>query len=609
MSSLSPRTPVQLCSEPDCPQPAAYRTRSRDAWCDAHITAMLRTGGLEPLEPFTKPTAWRGTRCLACGVEAHYRFAYTVEKNAIGEATCRACYWRRWAEEDRLVRGAYADLTPVPEAVAREIAEKNGYDYLAPLTVPSLAEDPHHVRCRYCERLSAERLGDIAFGCRCQTNPNRARQTTKPASTPARDLLKDSGLSAVEWWDHERNASADWETVTVRARREVSWRCPDCGLRFTKRVLDMAGTCECPDCELKRRAEWQAEYERYEVTPVADIPELLAAWADEADPRMVTVAGSGPLRRFRCPQGHHPRLSPHTYLSAGCPSCRAQDTRETRLAAAEADPTVYGMGAEIASQWHPSKNGRVQLAKTSPRSRKTVWWLDPDCGHEWQETPAQRDKGQRLRCPDCRTILDSLGYHFPEMAAEWSPANPLSAWHVRPTGQTPFVPAWICSTNPEHVWTASLASRTGGSGCPECREHGKSQVELDHHAAAVLAFGAAASGRSLRHDAFVRRTHWLVDITVELDAGRSLVIEYDGSYWHADKHDIDIDKSRDLLAAGYLVARLREHPLAALPIDHPAYAEFVVHATAPSPDATIDRVRQWAMAEDLAAQGFVTRPS
>lgn len=91
------------------------------------------------------------------------------------------------------------------------------------------------------------------------------------------------------------------------------------------------------------------------------------------------------------------------------------------------------------------------------------------------------------------------------------------------------------------------------------------------------------------------RSHWLVDITVDLAAGRTLVIEYDGSYWHADKVTVDIEKSRDLLAAGYLVARLRESPLPSLAINDPAYAEFVVHSAVPAPDATIERVKQWAL--------------
>ncbi|MET8539485.1 zinc-ribbon domain-containing protein [Kitasatospora sp. NPDC004799] len=594
MSPIAPQKQVQLCAGAGCSQPSAYRTRSRDAWCDDHITEILRTGGLEPLEPFTKPTVWRLTRCLMCGCEAHYRFEYTLAKNGEGEATCRACYWGQWAQDERRRHGVYADLTPVPVAEAREHAEKNGYDYLAALTDPSYRDDPHHVRCKYCNRLAAERMGDIAFGCRCKTNPSRARQTPSSPGQKQRALLKDSGLPVLAWWDHGKNDLAQWETVTITARREAAWRCPDCGLQFTARVHDMIHRAQCPTCEPKRHAEWQEEYERYQVTTVAEVPELLAAWADDEDPRTVTVAGFWPLRRFRCPQGHHPRISPYTFLHSGCPSCRGQDTRAAWLEAEAPDPAPFRISPEIASQWHPSRNGRISLAKLSPRSRRTVWWQDPGCGHEWQDTPEQRDKGQRLRCPECRTILDSLAFHFPELAAEWSPVNPLSAWHVRPSGQTAFVPTWVCTTDPEHVWQAPLASRTVGSGCPECREHGKSQIELAHHEAAERAFGRASSGQAARHDAFVRRSVWHVDITVELSGGRKLAVEYDGSYWHADKADIDEEKSRDLLAAGYLVVRLREHPLPALPIDDSGYAEFTVHATVPDPDGVIDRVKRWA---------------
>ncbi|MET9880986.1 zinc-ribbon domain-containing protein [Actinacidiphila glaucinigra] len=214
--------------------------------------------------------------------------------------------------------------------------------------------------------------------------------------------------------------------------------------------------------------------------------------------------------------------------------------------------------------------------------------------HEWEESPSKRDQSQRLRCPQCRTILDSLAYHFPERAAEWSPANPLTAWQVRPTGQNQFIPLWVFSTNPEHTWQATLSSRGKGSGCPECREHGKSHVELDYHAAAVNTVCRAASGQSVRHATFARRTQWLVDITVEPPQGRKLAIEYDGSYWHANKAELDVEKSLDLLQAGYLVVRLREHPLPPLPIHDPRYTEFVVYAMSPTPEATLALIKQWA---------------
>ncbi|WP_406720114.1 zinc-ribbon domain-containing protein [Streptomyces anthocyanicus] len=107
-----------------------------------------------------------------------------------------------------------------------------------------------------------------------------------------------------------------------------------------------------------------------------------------------------PHRQLRCPRGHRRRQSPLTYLRNGCSSCRGQNTRATRLEATEADPAAFGLNAEIAAQWHPAKNGKTQLSKVSPGSRKLVWWRNPVCGHEWQETPARREQGQRLLCPE-----------------------------------------------------------------------------------------------------------------------------------------------------------------------------------------------------------------
>lgn len=591
---------TQECSEPGCSCPAAFRTRSKPAWCAQHITEILQRGGLEPLEPFVKPTAWRLTRCIRCGCEAHYRLEYTVDLNRTGEATCRACHWREWARAVRSAQGAYANWTPIPETKARKHAEDNGYEYLEPLTDPSLPDDPHRVRCVYCGRISAKRLGDIDFGCSCQSNPSRDRQTTDVSGPKKKELLKDSGLTILSWWDHDRNDTPTWETVTVRAIRDAHWKCPECGLRFTCKIRDMVIASECPSCEPRHRAAREAEYARYKVTFIADVPELLAAWADDADPATVTVADSW-LRRFRCPQGHHPRLIPLTFLQSGCHLCRGNETRRAWLEAVQMDPDSPQLNREIAAQWHPTRNSAIRLEKVSPGSRRMLWWQNPECGHEWQETPAERNKGQRLRCPECRTILDSLAYHYPEVAAEWSPMNPLTAWQVRPSGQTAFTPTWVCANNADHTWQAPLASRSAGAGCPECREAGKSKIELAYHAATQAVFVHAASGQALTSDLFRRRARWLVDITATLSSGQQVVIEYDGSYWHAGKIEIDTAKSLDLLAAGYLVARLREHPLPPLPISDDNYAEFVVYANAPDPETAVTRVKDWATTRSRGA--------
>lgn len=228
-------------------------------------------------------------------------------------------------------------------------------------------------------------------------------------------------------------------------------------------------------------------------------------------------------------------------------------------------------------------------------STRTIWWRSDCCGHEWEDTVRARDKYDRLRCPACRTILDSMAWNDPGLAAEWSPRNPISPWMVRPHSATEFRPEWVCATNPEHVWTAGLSQRSNGAECPECKVSGKSRVELAHHAAATEAFGAARSGVTVRHEVFTSRRSWTTDISVDL-GGRTLVIEYDGAYWHSAPAKLMVDqrKSRDLLAAGFLVVRLREDGLPTLGIDAADYLEIAVYSTAPRPAVVMDEVKGWA---------------
>lgn len=435
--------PPQACAVDGCANQPAYKTRTRPTWCDEHITAICASAGLTPLEPFATTKAYRLTRCDECGCEAHYRFEYVLTKNAENEATCRACFWRAWAVSNRAMLGHYAATEPVSTSEAELVATANNYDYLGPLTRPSLPDDPHHVRCRHCGRLSAQRLADIGWGCQCQVNPRRDRQASK--------------------------------------------------LSERERAQEAAG-----------------------------------------------------------PGDDHKSLS-----------------------------------REILEQWDWEQNGKVNPSSVSAGSRRTFAWREASCGHTWLATPTERQKRQRLRCPECRTILDSLAYHFPLLASEWSPRNPTSAWHVRGSGQTTFLPEWICRRNPSHVWHAPLVSRSAGSECPQCREPGKSSIELKHYEAVQTQFSNATSGPVLRSPSFVRRTSWTADILTELPDGRSVVIEYDGAYWHSEKGEIDRAKTLDLLSAGYLVTRIRELPLASLGITHADYIEVFIPSTGPDPVQTV----------------------
>lgn len=557
----------QSCAVESCPSRAAFRTRSKPGYCIEHVHAIFQRAGLDVVEPLIEPTTPILTRCRECGVQTHCRFVYIENWAADGSPACRACHWRSWAKVAR----ATSEIAPrvVPLEEARAHAESHNYDYIRPLTEPSLTGDPHLTRCQNCRKIEAQRLADISFVCPCTKNNKRA--------APGKTLLRDSGSSALEWWDYDNNTAALIATISAKARRDVRWKCPVCEHSFTEQVCRMDRP-SCPKCRELARIAWEDWWASLRGLTAADIPELADAWDDDiydADEVLITE-GRG-LRpsgfRLRCPEGHHPRLDLTTYLDGGCHICRGQKTRKQN------EGTVR-LPVEVASQYHPTRNTK-SIEKITPGSNRAVWWVDTVCGHEWEASPAFRERQPRWRCPECRTRRDSLGWHHPELAAEWAPENPVTPFHVTPTGKLWFLPEWACSEDPAHKWKATLVSRVSGAGCPECKVAGKSKVELAYLAAARELFPKVASGPTVRHEQFTRRASWTVDILVERDV--PIAVEYDGAYWHAGKEALDSEKSRDLLAAGYEVIRLREHPLVSLGIDHPAYTEVVVYATAPDP--------------------------
>jgi hypothetical protein len=618
---------TQECSTPGCTNDAAFTTRTKPAWCTGCIDELLRQGGLKADEPFPGPKAYRLCTCLECGVQAHYKFDYVLEKNGYGEKTCRACFWKAWAQHQRELLGYHFEsallellrdgftrdqiLTVVPTQPARQFLDEGvlpveriaerlgavGLELIDPLGEVHDHYDPVVVRCQRCGKISAARPGDFGSGCTCTKNP-RSTPAAAPRSKP--NLLIDSQHKALEWWDHDRNDEADFCTVTIRATRDFRWLCPQCGHSLEASVNKMTQWLRCPRCEQARSEQWHQEYEQWKVTPVAAVPELLDAWADEDDPHLVMVAASGGLRRFRCPEGHYARVGPQTYMRSGCPSCRGAQTRKTN------QRWVSETLPEIASQWHPDKNGKWTPSNVLADSERTIWWRTDCCGHEWPESPRSRDGGSRWRCSQCSTVLGSLAWHDPGLAAEWSPENPKTAWQVRPHANTPFVPEWVCATDPTHVWQAPLSGRSNGAECPECKQVGKSRVELDHHAAAEEVFGAARSGAVLRHEAFATRKSWTADISVSVD-GLTVVVEYDGARWHNEEARIltDRSKSADLLAAGYALVRLREDDLPPLEIDHPRYREIQVYSKAPRPQKVMVQVQQWLNELPLGTGGLV----
>ena len=106
-----------------------------------------------------------------------------------------------------------------------------------------------------------------------------------------------------------------------------------------------------------------------------------------------------------------------TKNGTGCPYCSGNRVSH--------DNNLKALHAEIAKQWHPTKNGTFTPEDYTARSSKKVWWLC-DKDHEWQATIGNRT-GNNSGCPVCAGKKASsdrnLQVQHPEVASQWHPTR------------------------------------------------------------------------------------------------------------------------------------------------------------------------------------------
>lgn len=416
---------------------------------DAELNEILAKAGLGINQPCNPDGKYRKdeylfTKCLHCGIEAHYRLKYILEKNGCGERVCRACYWREWYRDshelyDAAVQNMIADgitkqelyeqgvLTirkDTPWCESERLANQNGYDLIDLIRGDRPTDDIMVVRCTACGRQSAMRPQDVAFGCTCNKAAMRG-------GVPFGDEAKEPSVP----FEDRKTAPCTPGAASLNAIRE----------RYAKNPPAYSVS------ELKGKR-------------IVDIPQLLEAWEDESLPEIVPVV-TCKLRHFRCPNGHHPNQTPYSFLVDGCMVCRGQRTK-----ASPNQKCLRDTNPELAEEWAHAKDGNQYTPETvKSGSRRQVWWRCIACGHEWLDTVRNRELRINNRCPECGKVMGSLAWQYPKLASEWGTENPVSPWNIKPHSKLDFKPTWICSKHPSHTWTETVASRIKKNGsCPHC---------------------------------------------------------------------------------------------------------------------------------------------
>jgi len=276
---------------------------------------------------------------------------------------------------------------------------------------------------------------------------------------------------AKEW--HPTKNETSPEKIGERSSKKVWWQCSNNPEHEWQTTIygRTVGHVQCPYCSGNKLTRENSFGEKF--------PELIKQWHPtkngaltpyDFSPHAITkvwwICKDFPEHEWEA------QIKSRTETSGQCPFCARKHQRKL--------PSVSEYNAELAKEWHPTKNGDLKPENFSAGSSKKVWW---QCSnnplHEWQSDINNRaTKGRG--CPYCsgtKAGTNSLEILYPELAKEWHPTkNELPASEITPGSKR--IAWWRCSINPEHEWQSYVFNRVRGDGnCPICANVGKSFAE------------------------------------------------------------------------------------------------------------------------------------
>lgn len=217
---------------------------------------------------------------------------------------------------------------------------------------------------------------------------------------------------------------------------------------------------------------------------------------------------------------------------------------------------------DVAKEWDYSKNGDILPENIPPKCTiKTIWWRCPECGREWQQSPASRIRGGKLKkCKACAGLIPIIG------KTDLATVNPQLSKEWHPTLNGDLTPSdvcanmngkvwWLCPVC-KHEWMASPSNRNKGRGCPNCLKYLRTSFPEQCIYFYVKKYYPDAINRFTDIDTS------RIEIDVYIPSQR-IGIEYDGVIWHnADVvHEREKRKYSLCKGKGITLIRIREEQL------------------------------------------------
>ncbi len=272
--------------------------------------------------------------------------------------------------------------------------------------------------------------------------------------------------------DREKHPDLEPAKIKAGSHKRLSWKC-ETGHEWASSV------------NVRSRHDTKCEYCRGRIpTPEQNLavlfPDIAKDWHPTKNgnvkPSDVT-AKSNKKVWWKCPvaDDHEwdTRVANRTANLSKCPCCTGQKVSVTNSLATRFP--------EIATEWHPTKNGELTPNDVVYGSGRRVWWkCDNGPDHEWPTRICTRTSYRG--CPFCTgrkvSITNCFSTIHPQLTKYWHPEKNKEITPEKVAANSMTKRWWKCPVADDHEWTASPATMGGNYkedsdniGCPYCSGH------------------------------------------------------------------------------------------------------------------------------------------
>lgn len=264
-----------------------------------------------------------------------------------------------------------------------------------------------------------------------------------------------------EEWHYEKNYPMLPDFYSPGSNKIVWWKCPKGDDHIWKAPIERrVRGVGCPICSGHKVIASNSLSALY--------PDLAKEWHPTKNKDLTpndVVPGSNKKIWWQCSKGNDhiwQTSAAHRIRGHGCPICSNIIVVKSNC--------LETLNPQLASEWHPTKNGELTPRDVPPGSNKIVWWKCPKGDdHEWEASVIARQNGSGCSICVNQTAVASncLATLNPELAKQWHP--------TKNKGLTPYdvVPGsgkkvwWLGTCG--HEWETSVRNRTAGKDCYRCR--------------------------------------------------------------------------------------------------------------------------------------------